>query len=160
MAEQQLRKELYGMFTNQGMLYWHFFDSMRKTVGEEKAMALMKDAIYQLGLRIGKRFAKYAPNDMIGLRDAFLNFVPDDTATFQPEVLRCDVDTLDIKIGRCLLKDAWQSAGISDEDVMKLCEIAGCVDNGTFEGAGFAYSADTWKPGHDGCCHMHIRPKK
>ncbi|HEV8587176.1 MAG TPA: hypothetical protein VGT02_19615 [Methylomirabilota bacterium] len=32
------------------------------------------------------------------------------------------------------------------------------VDNGTFEAAGFVFSADTWQPGRDGCCHLHIRP--
>ncbi len=40
----------------------------------------------------------------------------------------------------------------------KLCHIAGRVDNGTFEGAGFVFSADTWRPGEGGCCYLHIRP--
>ena len=26
------------------------------------------------------------------------------------------------------------------------------------ESAGFTFSADTWQPGRDGCCHLHIRP--
>jgi hypothetical protein len=34
------------------------------------------------------------------------------------------------------------------------------VDNGTFEAAGFAFSAKTWQPGDDGCCFLHIRPGK
>ena len=41
-----------------------------------------------------------------------------------------------------------------------MCSIAGRVDNGTFEGAGFTFSADTWQPGRSGCCHLHIRPGK
>ncbi|HUJ74633.1 MAG TPA: L-2-amino-thiazoline-4-carboxylic acid hydrolase [bacterium] len=160
MPEHQLKDELYGMFRTQGLLYWHFFDSLRKGLGEERATAIMQDAIYQFGLRIGKRFARYAPDDLAGLRDAFLRFVPDGGASYQPEVLRCDADALDIKIGRCLLKDAWHAAGVSDADVMKLCRIAGRQDNGTFEGAGFLFSSDTWRPGRTGCCLMRIRPKK
>ena len=39
-----------------------------------------------------------------------------------------------------------------------LCRIAAKVDDGTFESAGFRFSADTWKPGGDGCCCLHIRP--
>ena len=36
--------------------------------------------------------------------------------------------------------------------------IAGRVDNGTFEAAGFEFAADTWTPGGEGCCHLHLRP--
>lgn len=33
----------------------------------------------------------------------------------------------------------------------KLCDIAAAVDTGTFEGAGFCFSAKTWQPGQTGC---------
>ena len=49
-------------------------------------------------------------------------------------------------------------AGVPESDIAKLCRIAGRVDNGTFEAAGFEFAADTWQPGHEGCCHLHIRP--
>ena len=160
MAEQQLRKELIGSFKNRAMLYFHFFDQMRKEVGEAKAAEIMSKAIYARGLEIGKQFAKYAPGDMKGIRDAFLRFIPDDGALFDPEVLRCDASGVDIKFHRCPLKDAWQEAGVSEADMTKLCKIAGQVDDGTFEAAGFQFSADTWAPGRDGCCHLHIRPGK
>ena len=45
-----------------------------------------------------------------------------------------------------------------EKEVAKLCRIAATVDNGTFEGAGFKFHADTWEPGREGCCHLHIRP--
>jgi galactose mutarotase-like enzyme len=77
---------------------------------------------------------------------------------FDPEVQRCDAQALDIKLRRCPLQDAWREAGVPDADIATLCRIAGRVDNGTFEAAGFEFSADTWRPGHDGCCHLHIRP--
>jgi len=158
MSDQKLRAELVASFKNRALLYWHFFDTMRKALGEAKAAELMKEAIYQRGLAVGKPFAKYAPGDMAGIRDAFLQFIPDDGALFAPEVQRCDASGLDIKFHRCPLKEAWQEAGIAPEDMAKLCHIAGRVDNGTFEGAGFRFSADTWTPGRDGCCHLHIRP--
>jgi hypothetical protein len=31
---------------------------------------------------------------------------------------------------------AWQEAGVADADI----------------------AADTWQPGRDGCCHLHVRP--
>jgi hypothetical protein len=41
-----------------------------------------------------------------------------------------------------------------------MCSMAAVVDNGTFEGAGFEFSADTYHEGEDGCCHLYIRPGK
>ncbi len=158
MSEQQLRKELVGSFKNRALLYFHFFDEMRKELGEANATEIMKRAIYGRGLAVGKQFAKYAPADMTGIRDAFLKFIPDEGALFAPEVQRCDAGGVDIKFHRCPLKEAWIEAGVSESDMAKLCHIAGRVDNGTFEGAGFTFSADTWQPGRDGCCHLHIRP--
>ena len=51
-----------------------------------------------------------------------------------------------------------REAGLSDDEVALMCEIASVVDAGTFESAGFTFSIDTWHPGGDCCCHLHIRP--
>ncbi len=69
-------------------------------------------------------------------------------------------EALDIKFHACPLKEAWQAAGLPEERIATLCRIAGVVDNGTFEAAGFAFSAETWQPGEDGCCFLHVRPGK
>jgi len=158
MADDRTTKELYAAFKNRAMLYWHFFDRMRGELGEAKAAAIMKDAIYARGRESGKYFAKYAPANMQGLHDAFLRSLPDQGRMFAPEVTRCDPGGVDIKFHRCPLKEAWQEADVPEADMATLCHIAGHVDNGTFEGAGFAFSADTWRPGDSGCCYLHIRP--
>jgi hypothetical protein len=95
---------------------------------------------------------------MAGLKGAFLGNIPDPKGTFNPELERCDAAGLDIQLTTCPLKDAWQEAGLTDEEIMTMTEIAGVVDAGTFEGAGFSFKPDTWKPGRRGCCHLHIRP--
>ena len=56
---------------------------------------------------------------------------------FQPEVLRSDAESLDIKFHACPLREAWQESGLSDAEVATLCRIAARIDNGTFEAAGF-----------------------
>ena len=157
-SEERLRQDLYGAFRNRALLYHHLFDTLRKELGEARAVEVMGRAIYARGTEIGKAFARYAPNDLVGLRDAFVGFVPDDGRMFAPEVTRCDAGGLDIKLQRCPLKDAWHEAGLSEADVARLCQIAGRIDNGTFEAAGFEFSADTWRPGREGCCSLHIRP--
>jgi hypothetical protein len=84
--------------------------------------------------------------------------MPDDGKMFEPELLRCDSEAIKIKMRRCPLKEAWQEAGLSDPEISEMCNIAALVDKGTFEGAGFKFSCETWKPGQIGCCRLHIRP--
>ena len=45
-----------------------------------------------------------------------------------------------------------------EADIATLCHVAGRIDDATFEAAGFAFHADTWRPGGEGCCYLHIRP--
>ena len=158
--EDELRRQLYDSFKNRAMLYWLIFEEMRAEVGEEKVEQVMSRAIYRRGRQNGEKYARFGPADLTGPKQAFLGGIPDGGRMFSPEVLADQPDRLDIKFHRCPLREAWQEAGLPDEDVAKICRIAARVDNGTFEAAGFEFSADTWKPGGEGCCYLHIRPGK
>lgn len=161
MSEEKLREALRAQIKNRAMMYYHIFNEIRQETGDEKATEMMKRAIYKRGLEVGKILAKYAPSDFEGLRDAFLErVVPDEDRIFNPEVRRCDEQELEIKMRQCPLKEAYQEAGLSDEETARMLEIAGQVDKGTFEGAGFSFSGETWRPGKEGCCHFHIRSRK
>lgn len=152
--------QLIGAFKARGLFYVAIYNEMAKEFGPQKAEELMRRAIYKRGVETGKQFAKYAPNDLKGLCKAFLAFIPDSEHTFKPEVVRCDDKELEIKFHGCPLKEAWQEAGLPPEEVAHICSMAATVDNGTFEGAGFEFSAETYHQGKDGCCHLHIRPGK
>jgi predicted hydrocarbon binding protein len=157
-AEQDLRRQLKEAHMSRAMVYAAFYEALAERFGADVAEEVMKKAIYRRGREIGKRFAGHGPADLAGLREAFLDFVSDCGRLFQPEVQRDDGQALDIKFHACPLKEAWQAAGLSDERIATLCRIAGVVDNGTFEAAGFTFSAETWRPGDEGCCLLHIRP--
>jgi hypothetical protein len=159
-SEEELRRQLKEAHMSRAMVYAAFYEVLAERFGAETAEEVMKRAIYRRGREIGKRFAAYGPADLKGLCAAFLDFVPDQGRLFAPEVLRADDQALDIKFRACPLKEAWQAAGLSDERIATLCRIAGVVDNGTFEAAGFRFSAETWRPGVEGCCRLHIRPGK
>lgn len=141
-------------------MYWHLFKALQKDVGDQKAAAIMKSGIYNRGLDIGVQFKKFSPADLEGLKNAFLAFIPDEGKMFDPEVLRCDGEALEIKMHRCPLKDAWHYAGLNDNELAGMCDIAASVDKGTFEGAGFSFSAETWTRGQQGCCRLKITPEK
>lgn len=157
MSEAALREQLYASFKHRAILYYHIYDELRRELGADQAEELLKRAIYRRGVEVGAKFAPFAPDNLAGLKENFLGGIPDGGKMFQPEVLHCDGAALDIKFHRCPLREAWQEAGLPPEEVATLCRIAARIDNGTFEGAGFQFSADTWQPGGEGCCYLHIR---
>ena len=77
-------------------------------------------------------------------------------AIFKPQVLKQGGAELEIQLHGCPLKDAWREAGLTENKVETLCRIAGAVDKGLFEGAGFKFANRTWQPGAAGCCFLHI----
>ena len=159
MSEEQLRSELYDSFKNRAMMYYLVFDELRQQFGADRAEELLSRAIYRRGAQRGReRYAQFAPKDLAGLKEAFVGGSADGGKMFQPEVVRCDAEALDVKHHACPLRDAWLEAGLPESDVATLCRIAAKVDDGTFEAAGFRFSADTWQPGGEGCCCLHIRP--
>jgi hypothetical protein len=158
MSEEKLREQLYDSFANRAHIYHLLYEQLRSELGPEKAAELMGKAIYQRGAQKAGKYAPFAPQDLEGLRQAFVGSLPDDGAMFAPEVVRCDAKGLDIKFHRCPLKQAWLEAGLPQEKIAELCRIAAQVDLGLFENAGFRFHAETYQPGKEGCCSLHIRP--
>ena len=152
-----LRKDLVAQMKNRALIYMEMYDVLAEELGPARAEALLSKAIYRRGRSAGAALAKFAPRDLAGLRDAFLAGVPGDAELFQPQVRRDDTGCLEIQLQGCPLKDAWREAGLADDKVATLCRIAGAVDKGLFEGAGFAFENRTWTPGADGCCFLSIR---
>ncbi len=159
MSEDQLRGELRASFKNRAILYYLVFDELRKEIGEQRAVAILKRAIHRRGEQIGRQFGRFAPDDLAGLKDAFLAVIPDEGRLFEPQVVQCDEGSLVIHLQTCPLKEAWEELGLDENERTMMCEIAGEIDKGTFEAAGFTFEPDTWQPGRSGCCHLNIRPK-
>ncbi len=158
MSEETLRQQLYESYANRALIYHHLLQQLRAELGDQRAEEVMGRAIYQRGAQLASRYARFAPADLQGLRDAFVGGLPDGGAMFAPEVVRCDAGGLDVKFHRCPLKEAWLAAGLPEAEVATLCRVAAQVDQGLFTTAGFAFHAETYQPGGEGCCFLHIRP--
>jgi hypothetical protein len=156
--EAQLLEQLRAAFKSRALVYHAVYDEVRREFGVEHAQAILRRAIYRRGEAIAHHFAKHAPADLAGLRDSFLAFIPQGADLFAPEVVRCNADELAIQFHRCPLKEAWEEAGLPEAERTTLCALAGVVDLGTFEAAGFRIESDTWQPGRSGCCRLTIRP--
>ena len=159
-TEARLIEQLRDAMKSRAMVYAAMYDEIAAEFGADKAREICKRAIYKRGESIAHLFAKHAPANLTGLKEAFLNFIPQGAHLFAPEVVRCDASELEIQFHRCPLKEAWQAAGFDDAKVATLCDIGGVVDYVTFERAGFSITSDTWQPGREGCCRLHIRPGK
>ncbi|OGA00085.1 MAG: hypothetical protein A2Z64_07555 [Betaproteobacteria bacterium RIFCSPLOWO2_02_67_12] len=151
------RRDLVAQMKNRALIYLEMYDLLGEELGPARAEALLTKAIYRRGRSAGAALAKFAPADLAGLREAFLAGVPGGEELFRPQVRRDDAECLEIQLHGCPLKDAWREAGLSEEKVATLCRIAGAVDKGLFEGAGFKFENRTWTPGAQGCCFLSIR---
>ena len=160
MSADKLREELYNSFKNRAMIYYNMYQTLKAELGKEKAAELMQDAIYKRGVEQSQALQGLDNQDVLALKEKFLSIIPDDGQMFGPEILHAEKDAVDIKFHHCPLKECWLDAGIPEGEVAELCRIAARVDNGLFEGAGFNFHAETWEPGRDGCCHLHLRPGK
>jgi len=151
------RKDLIAQMKNRALIYMEMYDVLSAELGAQRAEALLTKAIFRRGLAAGKSLAKHAPDDLAGLKASFLANVPGGEEIFQPEVLRCDRDHLEMLLHGCPLKDAWREAGLPEDKIATLCRIAGAVDQGLFRGAGFKVENRTWKPGAKGCCFLSVQ---
>ena len=94
MSEEKLRNELQASFKNRAILYYLIFDELRNQIGEQQAVEILKRAIYRRGDQIGQQFCQFAPDDLAGLKNAFLEIIPDEGRMFAPYVVQCDADSL------------------------------------------------------------------
>ncbi len=150
------RRQLIDQIKNRALVYADVYDTLCEALGEADAERLLAKAIERRGRAAGRALVSYAPKDFAGLRDAFLRGVPGEGELFSPTVAHCDAGGLEIDFGACPLKDAWREAGCDDAKVATLCRIAGAIDRGMFESAGFAIVNHTWKAGEAGCCRLRI----
>ena len=155
--ENTLRAQLQASFKNRAMIYLEIYRVLEEEFGKARAAELLKRAIYKRGCAIGENFKAFGPSDLKGLEKAFLASIPDDGKMFDPRVVKNDGEELEIELHNCPLKDAWGDAGLSDDEKVLMCEVAGVVDNGTFESAGFSFHGTTWQPGRAHCCHLIVR---
>ncbi len=153
-----LKRQLKAQMANRALIYLEAYEALSSEIGAEKAEAVLARAIYNRGRAVGDAFSRFAPADLARLKDAFIGSLPGGTEFFQPEVRRCDAEKLEIKFHDCPLKAAWLEAGVPEGKLAALCRIAGIIDNGTFEAAGFTIENRTWAPGETGCCNLHITP--
>jgi len=132
------REETRKAFENRALMYRHIFDVLEEEYGAERAAELMRRAIYRRGVEIGQRYRAAAEaGDLEEVGRLFVEGSPAGGALFEPAVEEAsDEGRVVLRMTACPLVDAWRKAGLPEERIDTLCEVAAAVDEGTFEGAG------------------------
>jgi hypothetical protein len=150
-----IQNALHDANKERALIYLDIFREIRHRHGEQEAIDILRAAIETRGRAFGKSLKSFAPRNFRGLCDAFA-YVPDGGVMFDPQEVRCDAESLELKMRKCPLKEAWQSAGVTERELSLLLYCASAMDVGTMDEAGFELKIRTWQPGEDGCCSLKI----
>ncbi len=145
---------------NRARLTWLIYDELRRELGPARAEAVLARAIERRGAEVGEAlFGRLTARTPETVADAFLAQSPADGVLFR-HTRRATADGgVEIAVHRCPLKEAWVEAGLGDDDLATICRIAGRFDDGCFGAAGIGFAAETWRPGHAGCCTLRLTPR-
>ena len=125
---------------NRARIYILIYRELAKEIGSEKAVALLKKALYERGKEKGAQLAiKIGSPDLHKLAAAFMEGQADMDA-FGHEIVMEQPDSVILRLNRCTLVEAWKEAGLSSEEQKLMCDIAYQVDFGKFETAGYKLS--------------------
>lgn len=137
-ALEASRAETRAAYENRALMYAYIYDELEMEIGRERAVDLMKRAIFRRGLEIGRNYREAAEaGDLAEVGRRFVEGSPSEGALFEPGIeVPAESGRTVLRMTACPLADAWRAAGYDAEKVDLLCDIAAAVDEGTFEGAG------------------------
>jgi hypothetical protein len=128
---------LTGELKNRARIYVHIYRELSREVGQEKAIEILKRALYARGREKGLQLKeKIGEPDLHELAAAFVEGHADLDA-FGHEIVQEHSDYVLLRLNRCPLVDAWREAGLSPAEQKIMCDIAYQVDFGKFETAGY-----------------------
>jgi hypothetical protein len=140
---------------NRATIYLHIYRELSKELGQDRALTILKRAVYARGKEKGVQLAgKIGKPD---LHQLALSFVEGKGAmdAFGHEIVEEHSDFIVLRLNRCPLIEAWEEAGLSPDEKKLMCDIAYQIDFGKFEGAGYRLVFDCRVA--DGCKSCDLR---
>jgi hypothetical protein len=147
---------LTGEIKNRASIYVHIYRQLQNQVGREKAIEILKRALYARGREKGLQLAgRIGKPDLHALAIAFVEGKGDMDA-FGHEVVEEHPDRLLLRLNQCPLVEAWKEANLSSEEEKVMCDIACQVDFGKFEAAGYKLSFNCRMAGGCASCDLKV----
>lgn len=162
MDGERSKRETRAAIENRAVTYRYIFEELEGELGRERAIEVMRRAIYKRGLAHGqeKYLAAAQEGDFDAVGELFVGGSAADGELFKPTVERVDREGVDLSMRGCPLVDAWKGMGLAEEEVDLMCRIAAAVDEGTFDGAGLrvTFKERLGQPGGSVCLLEIRRP--
>lgn len=141
---------------NRARIYYLIYQELSREVGEERAMEILKKAIYSRGREKGALLRdRIGEADLQKLASAFMEG-KDEIDVFGHEVVEVDDDHALLRLNQCPLVEAWNGMGLSLEEQQKMCDFAYQVDFGKFEGAGYHLKFNCRIAAGNATCDLHV----
>jgi predicted ArsR family transcriptional regulator len=141
---------------NRARIYILIYRELAKEVGSEKAVSILKAALYERGKEKGIQLAqKIGKPDLHKLSLAFMESAGDMDA-FGHEIAEENTHQVILRLNHCPLVEAWDDANLSPEEKKILCDIAYQIDFGKFEAAGYKLSFNCRAADGEKCCDLQI----
>ena len=130
-------KALKDEIKNRALIYYKIYKQLSAELGSADAIRFMGKAVYERGQDKGAQLReKIGAPDLAELARAFAEGKSEMDA-FGREVVEVSDSRTVLRLTRCPLVEAWEEAGLSQEEKATMCDIACQVDFGKFEGAGY-----------------------
>lgn len=141
---------------NRAKIYYRIYKQLCIELGEERAIEILKIAVYERGQEKGKLLAgKIGAPDLVKLADAFVEG-KEEIDVFGHQVVEANSEHALLRLNECPLVEAWAEMGLSAEEKKTMCDIAYQVDFGKFETAGYKLEFNCRIADGDGTCDLDV----
>jgi hypothetical protein len=142
---------------NRAKIYVCIYRELSKEVGPEKALEILKRALYARGVEKGlKLAAKIRKPDLHKIATDFIGG-KNDMDAFGHSIAGERSDHVVLRLNRCPLIEAWKEAGLSPEEQKIMCDIAYQVDFGKFQAAGYKLAFNCRIADGGTSCDLNVR---
>lgn len=149
-------KALRDEIKNRALIYHEIYLQLAAELGPDAAAGVMGAGIYQRGRVKGAQLAGQIPSpDLDRLARVFAEGRTEMDA-FEREVVEVSDTRAVLRLTRCPLVEAWDEAGLSPDEKVRMCDIACQVDFGKFEGAGYRLKFRCRIADGSGTCDMEL----
>ena len=141
---------------NRARIYYLIYRELSREVGEAKAEAILRKALYERGREKGLELVqKTGGGDLRKVASAFVEG-KEEVDVFGHEVVAVDDHHALLRLNHCPLVEAWEGLGLSREEQRLMCNIAYQVDFGKFEAAGFRLKFNCRIADGEPSCDLHV----
>lgn len=149
-------KQIEDAIKDRAVMYYYFFEEIKKKYGLAAAKEIFKKAVYRRGVDKGKKYSAHK-NNFNKIADIFVNGAPADGEIFKPKKINAGKDGAILTMSACPLVKAWKELGLSKNKIKLMCDLSREIDFGTFESNGLKLKFKKLIGAGDECCRLELR---